>query len=281
MEELQERLVGRSPQHLVLNLTEQITFQEDAENTPSPFELTLSSDQRSANIVVGETTQATLTIGLSSGNTQPVTLSCNLTPPSSEGSCNISPSVVTPVGNVTLTISTKDTISPGQYTATITATPEQGINQTTDFVVVVDPKTDTNPPVITVPSSTIQVNALSPSGAQVQYQASVTDDFGGSINLTCTPPAGSTFPIGETIVECSATDAAGNTGTSSFTITIQDTTPPAISVPVQGITTQATSPNGVQVPFEVSSQDDVDGAVVVSCDHNSGETFPIGEISNR
>jgi hypothetical protein len=278
IEELQERLVGRSPQHLVLNLTEQITFQEDAENTPSPFELTISSDEGSANIVAGETTKAMLTIGLSSGNTQPVTLSCNLTPPSSEGSCNISPPVVSPVGSAELTISTNDTILPGQYTATITATPERGTNRTTNLIVVVDAKPDTIPPVIRLPSTPIQVNASGPSGAQVRYQTSATDDVDGPINnLTCTPSSGSTFPVGETIVECSAVDTAGNNGTGSFTVTIQDTTPPAISVPTEDITAEATSPNGVQIPFEVSSQDDVDGAVEVSCDHNSGETFPIGE----
>ena len=280
--ELEERLLSRSPRHLVLNLTEQITFQEGAETTSSPFELTISSDQRSANMVVGETSRATLTVGLTSGNAQPVSLSCNLSPASSEASCNISPSVVTPTGTATLTIATEDTISPGQYTATITATPERGTNRATNFVVTVDAKPDNNPPVINVPSTPIQVNASGPSGAQVRYQASATDDVDGPINLTCTAPSGSTFPIGETVVTCEATDSTGNPVEESFTVTVNplappaDTTPPVITVP-EDITEETTSPNGVQVPFEVSVQDDVDGAVEVSCDHNSGSTFPIGE----
>ena len=279
---LEERLLNRSPRHLVLNLTEQITFQEGAETTSSPFELTISSDQRSANIVVGNTSQATLTVGLTSGNAQPVSLSCNLSPASSEASCNISPSVVTPTGTATLTIATEDTISPGQYTATITATPERGINRTTNFVVAVDAKPDINPPVINVPSTPIQVNASGPSGAQVQYQRSATDDVDGPINLTCTPPSGSTFPIGETVVTCEATDSAGNPGEESFTVTVKppvpppDTTPPVITVP-EDITEETTSPDGIQVPFEVSVQDDVDRTVEISCDHNSGSIFPIGE----
>ena len=277
---LQQRQIGRSLRHLVLNLSEQMIVQEDAKNTPSLFELTISSDEKSAHIVAGETAQVTLTIGLSSGNTQNVTLSCNLTPPSSEGSCNISPSVVTPVGNATLRISTKDTILPGQYTATITATPERGANQTTNLKVVVDAKPDTIAPVIRLPSSPILVNASGPSGAQVRYQASATDDVDGPIhNLTCTPSSGSTFPVGETKVECSAVDTAGNTGTSSFNVTIQDTTPPAISVPTEDITAEATTigAEGAEVSFNVSAVDNVNGAVDVSCDHNSGETFSIGE----
>lgn len=277
---LQQRQIGRSPRQLVLNLSEQMIVQEDAKNTPSLFELVISSDEKSAHIVAGETAQVILTIGLSSGNTQNVTLSCNLTPPSSEGSCNISPSVVTPVGNATLRISTKDTILPGQYTATITATPERGTNRTTNLKVVVDAKPDTTPPVIRLPSSPILVNASGPSGAQVRYQASATDDVDGPINnLTCTPSSGSTFPVGETKVECSAVDTAGNTGTSSFNVTIQDTKPPAISVPTEDITAEATTigAEGAEVSFNVSAVDNVNGAVDVSCDHNSGETFSIGK----
>jgi hypothetical protein len=37
-------------------------------------------------------------------------------------------------------------------------------------------------------------------------------------------------------------------------------------------------PDGATVSFEeVSAEDDVDGSVDVSCNHNSGEIFPIGE----
>jgi len=42
----------------------------------------------------------------------------------------------------------------------------------------------------------------------------------GSITPTFSTPSGSTFPIGDTTVTVSATDAAGNTGTASFTVTV-------------------------------------------------------------
>jgi hypothetical protein len=38
--------------------------------------------------------------------------------------------------------------------------------------------------------------------------------------VTCTPASGSTFPLGATTVTCSATDTAGNTGSSTFTVTV-------------------------------------------------------------
>ncbi len=56
----------------------------------------------------------------------------------------------------------------------------------------------------------------------------------------------------------------------------EDATPPFITVP-EDITEEATGPDGATVSFEVSAQDDEDGSTDVSCDHNSGETFPIGE----
>jgi hypothetical protein len=46
------------------------------------------------------------------------------------------------------------------------------------------------------------------------------DDVGGDITISCNPPSGSTFPMGSTEVQCTATDEAGNTGTASFMITV-------------------------------------------------------------
>jgi Tol biopolymer transport system component len=40
------------------------------------------------------------------------------------------------------------------------------------------------------------------------------------VPVECTPESGSTFPIGVTTVECTATDAAGNIGRASFTVTV-------------------------------------------------------------
>src|SRR5215207_10484285 len=46
------------------------------------------------------------------------------------------------------------------------------------------------------------------------------EDVGGDIDISCEPASGTVFPIGETTVECSATDEAGNEGTASFTVTV-------------------------------------------------------------
>jgi hypothetical protein len=62
--------------------------------------------------------------------------------------------------------------------------------------------------------------ATGPNGAEVGYTATATDDTDGSVEVTCAPASGSTFPIGTTPVNCSATDQAGNEATGSFEVTV-------------------------------------------------------------
>jgi hypothetical protein len=76
-------------------------------------------------------------------------------------------------------------------------------------------------------------------------------------------------------VSCSATDKSDNTVTGTFTVTVQDKTPPTISVPAD-MTVPATSPSGAVATFAVSASDLVDGSVPVTCTPASGSTFPLG-----
>lgn len=130
---------------------------------------------------------------------------------------------------------------------------------------------DTTAPVITVPAN-ITTEATGPSGAAVTYVATATDNIDGSLTPTCSPVSGSTFPLGTTPVTCTATDAAGNTATSTFTVTVEDTTPPALSLP-DGITEEAGGPSGNVVSFTATATDLVDGSVAVICTPASGSTF--------
>ncbi len=95
---------------------------------------------------------------------------------------------------------------------------------------------DTTPPVITVPGN-ITAEATGSAGASVTFSASATDAVDGPVLVTCVPASGSTFPLGATSVNCSASDAHNNTATASFTVTVLDTTPPAVTAsltPVRG-----------------------------------------------
>ncbi len=78
---------------------------------------------------------------------------------------------------------------------------------------------DTTPPVLTVPAS-FAVDATSPAGAIVDYTVTATDNSGVAPTVSCLPPSGATFPIGPTTVNCTATDAAGNSTPGSLTVTV-------------------------------------------------------------
>lgn len=85
---------------------------------------------------------------------------------------------------------------------------------------VVEVAADTRPPEITVPAD-ITLNATSPAGAKVTSTVTATDEEPANPAVTCTPPSGSVFWIGVTTVNCEATDAAGNIGTASCTVTVK------------------------------------------------------------
>ena len=65
------------------------------------------------------------------------------------------------------------------------------------------------------------VDPTSPAGAAVTYTATANDNVDGSVPVSCTPASGSMFAIGTTTVNCSATDAHGNSATGSFSVTVR------------------------------------------------------------
>jgi hypothetical protein len=89
---------------------------------------------------------------------------------------------------------------------------------------------DVTPPVVTVNDQTVE--ATSPAGAVINYPASAVDNVDGPLTPTCVPPSGSTFPLGATVVTCTATDSAGLVGSDTATMTVVDTTPPTVSCPL-------------------------------------------------
>jgi hypothetical protein len=148
---------------------------------------------------------------------------------------------------------------------------------------------DTTPPVVSVPND-ITEEATSADGAIVTFTATATDTDPPNPTVVCTPASGSMFPIGETTVTCSATDAAGNTGSASFKVTVNEAPPPPPPPPPEDtegpqfsnvpgtITAEANGPGGSVVSYTTpTATDAVDGPIAsVSCSPPSGSTFPLG-----
>lgn len=134
---------------------------------------------------------------------------------------------------------------------------------------------DTTPPVLTLPPD-VTAEARSASGATVAYAVSATDETDpASPPVWCTRPSGSEFALGMTTVSCGGSDSAGNLARGSFTVTVQDTTGPAVHVP-GGISFEATGPSGAAATFHAVASDLVDGQVPVDCQSPSGTVFPLG-----
>ena len=78
----------------------------------------------------------------------------------------------------------------------------------------------------------LTVQATSTAGTPVTWSEVASDLVDGDVAVSCTPASGFAFPIGQTTVNCSASDAVSNLASSSFSVTVEDTTVPVIS-PVQ------------------------------------------------
>ena len=88
--------------------------------------------------------------------------------------------------------------------------------------------TDTTPPVISVPGNKT-VEATGPLTAVALGSASATDNIDGPVNVS--PDSTGPFTVGARVITWTARDSAGNTATASQTITVGDSTPPAVTAP--------------------------------------------------
>ncbi len=137
---------------------------------------------------------------------------------------------------------------------------------------------DTQAPTFT-PNPPPPVGATtSGTGAVVNYTVAATDDSGTPPTVNCTPPSGSTFPVGQTTVNCTASDGT-NTANASFivTVTFVDTTAPVISNVPSNRVVEANGPSGSVVSYTgPTATDAAEGPKPVSCSPTSGSTFPLG-----
>lgn len=133
---------------------------------------------------------------------------------------------------------------------------------------------DTLAPVIAAPAG-VQASATGPAGATVTYAATATDDSGAA-TLACAPPSGSTFPLGDTTVTCTATDGAGNAANATFVVTVVDDQAPVIDA-APDVLAEATGSAGATVAYAAPAwSDNVDGSGLAACAPPSGSLFPLG-----
>lgn len=90
---------------------------------------------------------------------------------------------------------------------------------------------DVVPPVISECPAHVTALCMDAGGAMVDYLPPMaTDDRDGVVPVVCTPAPGAWFPMGNTLVTCLANDAAGNTSSCGFYVTVLSAPPEEILV---------------------------------------------------
>jgi CSLREA domain-containing protein len=168
-------------------------------------------------------------------------------------------------GNAVFTVTLPVSVAMGQQ---ITATATDSItNDTSEFSNCVGVSSCA----ITCPGNIIRSTDPGQCTAVVTFAPPTIGAGCGTVS--CSPPSGSTFPKGSTMVTCSAT--AGSS--CPFTVTVNDTQPPTITCPAN--LTQSTDPGQCTAVVTFSNptvNDNCPGVGSPVCAPPSGSTFPLG-----
>ena len=79
---------------------------------------------------------------------------------------------------------------------------------------------DTTPPSLAVHD--VETDATELTGTTVDYTVTATDDTDPSPTVVCEPASGTHFEVGDTTVECTATDASQNSTKATFVVHVRD-----------------------------------------------------------
>ena len=161
----------------------------------------------------------------------------------------------------------------GSTVMTFTANDIHGNSTECSFTVVVN---DVEDPTITCPANRVLC------GAQTFSWANTVGDNCGVATLTCSPPSGSLFGVGMTMVTCAVEDVNGNLNSCSFTVTIHQL--PNVSITTnlipfgcQGLgilNAKVLNANNLIPPFSYSWSNDLgyDPSVIIAANGTYGVT---------
>ncbi|HQR35406.1 MAG TPA: Ig-like domain repeat protein, partial [Blastocatellia bacterium] len=205
-------------------------------------------------------TNASFTLQVSDGNlTATATLNVTVTPDNilpTIGACPTNISVNTATNSCAAVVTFPvPTVSDNCTGATVTCVPASGSSFAKGVTTVTCTPRDAANNIGTACSFTVTVidnqnptiacvtnqSVTSFVPVVVNYPAPMVSDNCAGVTSSCTPAAGSTFPLGVTTVTCTATDAVNLTASCSFTVSVNNT-------PIGGPVTVNTPPVTVTFP---------------------------------
>jgi hypothetical protein len=184
--------------------------------------------------------------------------------------------------------------TPGVYNFTILVGDSGGSQGSREYALVVVPSQN-RAPTVTCPPASMQ-EATGPGGAGTDISVAVGDldndpliatwyVDSGAVDMHGLP-AGATSDgltqsliLGSHTVRVSVSDGKADPVSCDTTVTVQDTTPPAIDAHA-GVTAQATGPAGAYVSYtSPATHDLVDGTGAAACLPASGSLFALGDTT--
>jgi hypothetical protein len=138
---------------------------------------------------------------------------------------------------------------------------------------------DTTAPAVFCPTSMTVSAQSGQSSAVVSYAPPKVSDNRSISSVNCSPASGTAFSVGVTTVTCTASDAAGNLGRCTFTITVTgtgDTQAPIITCPSNIALSIPYGQSSSQVNYPLPSVTDDRAGATVSCIPAPGSQFPRG-----
>ncbi|WNG19412.1 ELWxxDGT repeat protein [Cystobacter fuscus] len=168
-------------------------------------------------------------------------------------------------------------------TTRVTATATDGANNLSSCTFSVTVR-DTTAPSLTCPGP-LQAEATGPEGARLDFSPPTAADVVSRVETHSSHSSGDVFPLGETLVQAQARDAAGNETRCAFTVQVRDTTAPRLTCPENiHLSTRTREPVAVELPGPQAT-DLVTEALVLESSTPSGSLFPPGvtpvELSAR
>ncbi|MCJ8306757.1 MAG: DUF5011 domain-containing protein [Nitrosopumilus sp.] len=131
-----------------------------------------------------------------------------------------------------------------------------------DDIIIYDASADTTPPTITVPANIAKEATGTLTKLTIQNATATDASTPIIINHNGTIPMNNGFPLGVTIINWTATDSSGNTATDYQTITLQDTTPPVLTLNGESLITIPY--NSEYIDARATATDLVDGNLTES-----------------
>jgi gliding motility-associated-like protein len=230
----------------------------------------------------GNTATATQIVTVVDSEDPVITAPADITVAADAGSCDAVASGVT-LGSATTsdncsvastTNNAPATFTIGANTVTWTVTDAAGNTATATQTVTV---VDTQDPVVSCPADVTAYADATTDGTSVSWSTATATDNCTVDTIYSSIAQNTTFTLGTTTVEYYAIDAAGNTDTCAFEVTVLDTVSPVITN-CPGTITQDNDLDscGAYVSWSSPTYFDNSGNYTVSSTHDSGDYFPVG-----